>query len=184
MATDPVWVSYGSGQAPPPGSARPSQPGGLPVETYQQTGRVINLDSFMRKLTLETSEGSKLLVRAGPQVVNFDQIQAGERVTATVTEPMVVLMRKAKQLAPAGLATTVLLAPLGPKPRLVLADTVDKNAQILALDPPGRRVSLELPDGRRQSLAVSQGVDLTLYRPGETIIVRFTEPVAIAVERP
>src|SRR5271169_2886555 len=58
-------------------------PGGSVVETYKVTATVTAVDAATRKVTLVTPDGKKNTVTAGPDVVNFSQIQVGDQVKAT-----------------------------------------------------------------------------------------------------
>src|SRR5512134_3592694 len=64
-------------------------PGGIIVETYKNTATVTAIDAANRKVTLVTPDGRKETFKAGPEVVNFDQIRIGDQVKATLTEQLV-----------------------------------------------------------------------------------------------
>jgi hypothetical protein len=66
------------------------------------------MNASKRKLTLVLSNGSKMTYKAGPEVVNFDQIQVGDQIKAVVTEEMAIFIGSG---APAsGMSDTGLLS--------------------------------------------------------------------------
>ena len=94
-------------------AAQKGVPGGVIVETYQTTATVTGIDADKRKVTLVTPDGTKTTFKAGPEVVNFNQIQIGDQVKATVVEQLVVVLRKPGEQAVDGEAAAVGLAPEG-----------------------------------------------------------------------
>src|ERR1039458_5654646 len=58
-------------------AAQRGVPGGVIVQTYKVTATVTAVDAASRKVTLAMADGAKTTVKAGPEVVNFDQIQIG-----------------------------------------------------------------------------------------------------------
>src|SRR5690349_20860403 len=113
---------------------KPGVPGGVAVGTYQETATVSAIDKEKRKVTLTTADGHKTTFTAGPDVVNFDQIQVGDQIKATVTEQLAVFVRKTMEQPGVGGATTVALAPVGAKPGVLVADAVEITAKVSAID--------------------------------------------------
>ncbi len=159
-------------------------PGGMIVQTTSATATVTAVDPASRRVTMVTPEGRKTTFKAGPEVANFDQLQVGDQVKATVTEEVVVFMLGQDEKTVGGEATAVALAPLGAKPGVLVADTVQMVVKVVAIDLRRQRATLELPDGTRKTVPVRQDIDLTKRRVGEELVVRCTEAVAILVEKP
>jgi hypothetical protein len=159
-------------------------PGGIFVETYKNTATVTAIDAANRKVTLVTRDGHKETFKAGPEVVNFDQIRIGDQVKATVTEQLAVYMAKDNPAASEGEAALVALAPKGAKPGGLMANTVQVIAKVTAIDLKHHKATLKLPDGTTKTFAVRKDVDLTQRQVGEEVVIRVTEAVAISVEKP
>ena len=159
-------------------------PGGVFVETYKNTATVTAIDAPNRKVTLVTRDGRMDTFKAGPEVVNFDQIRVGDQVKATVTEQLAVYMAKDNPPASAGDAALVALAPKGAKPGGMMAQTVQVTAKVTAIDLKHHKATLQFPDGTTKTFAVRQDVDLTQRQVGEEVVIRVTEAVAISVEKP
>ena len=162
---------------------REGVPGGVAVQTFQETATVTAIDPAERKVTLVTPAGKKDTIKCGPEVVNFDQIRVGDQVKATVTQELAVAMAHAG--APSdGAAAVVALAPVGAKPGAVMANTVQVTAKVTAIDLKKHAATLQFPDGSTKTFPVRKDVDLTQRQVGEEVSIRFTEAVAISVEKP
>jgi hypothetical protein len=159
-------------------------PGGIFVETYKNTATVTAIDAATRKVTLVTPDGRMDTFKAGPEVVNFDQVRVGDQVKATVTERLAVYMAKDNPLASEGEAALVALAPKGAKPGALMANTVQVIAKVTAIDLKRHKATLQFPDGTTKTVAVRKDVDLTQRKVGEEVVIRVTEAVAISVEKP
>jgi hypothetical protein len=159
-------------------------PGGIFVETYKNTATVTAIDAASRKLTLVTPDGRMDSFKAGPEVVNFDQIRVGDQVKAMVTERLAVYMAKDNPLASEGEAALVALAPKGAKPGGLMASTVQVIAKVTAIDLKHHKATLQFPDGTTKTVAVRKDVDLAQRKVGEELVIRCTEAMAISVEKP
>ncbi len=163
---------------------QPGVPGGIVVETYQNTATVTAIDAANRKVTLVTPDGRKETFKAGPGVVNFDRIKVGDQVKATLAQQLVVYMARDNPPAAEGEAALVALAPKGAKPGGLMANTVQVIAKVKAINLKDRKATLEFPDGSTKTVEVRKDVDLTQRQVGEEVVIRCTEAVAISVEKP
>jgi hypothetical protein len=165
-------------------SAEKGVPGGTIVQTYKETATVTAIDAASRKVTLVTPDGKKTVFKAGPEVANFDQIQVGDQVKATVAEQLIVFVRKNGEPPSDGEAAAVALAPLGDKPGMLMANTVEVTATVQAIDLGHRKATLRFPDGTSQTFSVRKDVDMTKGKIGDEVVIRTTEALAITVEKP
>jgi len=164
-------------------AAQKGVPGGTIVQTHKTTATVTAIDAASRKVTLATPDGKKTIFKAGPEVANFAQIQVGDQVKATVAEQLVVFVRKDGEPPSDGEAAAVALAPLGAKPGVLMANTVEVTAKVEALDLDNRKATLRFPDGTSQTFSVRKDVDMTKGKIGDDVVIRTTEALAIAVEK-
>ncbi|MCL4788667.1 MAG: hypothetical protein KJ070_18050 [Verrucomicrobia bacterium] len=160
------------------------EPGGAAVQTYELTARVIGLDQARRQLTLLGPDGIKQTVTVGPEAVNFDQIQVDDQLKVTVAEALVVAMADESEPPGTAAAGLVALAPVGAKPGGLVAKTVQVTARVTALDGAARKATLQFEDGTIRTVAVSRNVDLSQRNVGDRLVIRLTEAVAIAVQKP
>ena len=159
-------------------------PGAYSIETFKTTATVTAIDAASRKVTVVSKDGKKQVFKAGPEVVNFEQIRIGDQVVVTVAEELVVYMAKDGVPLPDGTSALVALAPKGDKPGVLMAGTSQVTAKVIGLDRKSRKAMLQLPDGTTKTFTVRQDVDLSKRELGEEIVIRCTEAVAIRVEKP
>ena len=159
-------------------------PGGVFVETHEGTATVKAIDTVKRKITLVSAAGKEATFKAGPDVVNFDQIKVGDQLWVKAAEELVVAM--ANDVAPQGegAASAVALAPQGAKPGALMAETVQVKAKVTAIDLKHHKSTLQFPDGSTKTIPVRKDVDLTQRKVGEEVVIRYTEALAIMVAKP
>lgn len=163
---------------------QPGVPGGVIVQTYKVTATVTAVDAASRKVTIVTRDGAKTTFTAGPDVVNFGQIQVGDLVKATVAEQLVMFVRKNGEPANDGEAAAVALAPVGAKPGMLMANTVEVTGKVEAIDLAHRKATLRFTDGTSKTFKVRKDVDMTKGKIGDEVVFRTTEALAISVEKP
>jgi len=159
-------------------------PGGVTVETYKSSATVTAIDAATRLVTVVSPNGATATFKAGPDVVNFDQIHVGDQIRATLTKELVVFLRKPGEPAADGGAGAIALAPLGAKPGIVMAGTVEVTAKVEAVDLKRHEATLLFPDGTSKTVPVRPDVDLTRAKLGEEVVMRTTQSVALLVEKP
>lgn len=142
------------------------------------------LDPATRKITLVSANGIKKTVKAGPEVINFDQIRVGDQLKVEATQELVVHMAKPGEAADDGGVAVVALAPKGAKPGGVAAETAQVTATIIDISLSPRAATLRFDDGSIQTFPVRSDVDLSQRRVGEKVVFRVTETVAIVVRKP
>jgi hypothetical protein len=158
-------------------------PGGTLVETYNLTAAVASIDIPNRKVTLARPDGKETTVKCGPDVINFDQIQVGDRVRAKVTAELAVAMADSDTPPINSSAAAVALAPKGVKPGGLMAETQQYTATITAINLKRHQVTLHFPDDTTRTFGVRKDVDLTQRKVGEQVAIRVTMAVALSVEK-
>ncbi len=157
--------------------------GAIIVDTFTTTATVTGIDTARRKVTLVSPDGKKTIYKAGPEVVNFGQIQIGDQVKATLTEEAAVFIGHGAPPS-AVVGTGVALVPVGAKPGGVLVDTMQLTAKVTSVDTKSRKVTLEFPDGVSKKVKAGKKVDLAGVKPGDNVTVQVSEGLAITVEKP
>jgi hypothetical protein len=183
-----------SSSAPPPpagtdpnGSMKTTKgvPGGSMVQTHTVTATVKAVDPATRHITLESADGRSRVIKAGPEIANFNQIRVGDKVKATVTEQLVVFLREGGSGQGSGSQeTSIAVAPAGQKPGAVIADTIELSAKVVALDTKTRHATLQFADGTTHTVSVRPDVDMSKAKLGDDVVIRSTEELAIKVEKP
>ena len=78
----------------------------------------------------------------------------------------------------------VALAPKGAKPGAVMAETTEVTAKVLSVDNKTNQVTLEGVLGNQHTFTVAKNVDLSGVKVGDSVVVRYTQALAILVEKP
>ena len=152
--------------------------GVLASETVTATVEAIDLSS--REVTLRRSDGETLVLVAGPEARNLEQVEVGDRVRAQYQVGLVV------GLGPPGVEarlqeTEILRTPRGERPGGVVRATTAITATIAAIDTERRVVTLQGPE-RTVELPVSEDVDLGSVKIGDRVGAVFEESIALVVE--
>jgi hypothetical protein len=156
--------------------------GVMAVETRQITAVVVAVDRATRKVTLRGPRGGERVIEAGPDVVNLDEIDVGDEVEATVMQSVAVTVDPEGSPSSASAASGVAVVPRGAsEPGVIVADTVDVTAHVVAVDPATRELVVKDLDGRNQVVHVGPGPDMSRIQPGQSLHIRMTETIAIGV---
>ncbi len=157
--------------------------GAIVVDTVTIDATVTAIDLNKRKLTLTSADGGKTTYKAPPEMVNFDQLQIGDSVSAVVTEAVAVYLG-ASAPPDAVAAGGVMLAPVGSKPGGFVTEVEQVTLVVVAVDMEKRKVTFELPDGSTKKVKVKKDVNLSGVVAGETVTVVMGAGLAIEVTTP
>jgi hypothetical protein len=165
-------------------STQKGVPGGTQIDTYELTAKVTAVNADNRHMTLLTRDGVETALVAGPEVVNFPQIQVGDEVKVVVARETVVAMRDRGVPSNDGVVAVAVLAPVGDKPGGVVAGTEEVTVKIEALDLTKREATLRFPNGRAAIFTVRKDVDMSKAKLGDEVVICVTEAMAISVGKP
>ena len=82
------------------GCAATKKPAGRMEDVTESRATVTAVDLQRRLLTLKDSGGGKVVVEAGPEVRNFDQIKVGDEVVTSYTQAVAWQVKRAGEGAP------------------------------------------------------------------------------------
>ena len=150
----------------PKGEARLIQ-SAIPVQSVQDHVTVQSINADQHFIVLNFSEGAAATFRPGPQVANLYQIRAGDKVQATVAQELAVYVLKDGQRP-----------GTDGKPEAVKAD-----AKVLAVDASYRLLTLQYPNGQAETFKVGLDVKLLAMEPGDSVVVRTVDLIALRVEK-
>ena len=157
---------------------------GVIIDGVTAIATVQSVDAKTRNVVLQRPDGQLIAYECGPDVVNFDQIRAGDHVTVQVADAVVIVLTKGGMPPSAGAATVMVRTPLGANPGGKLVDTVAFTAKVLKVDKLNREVTLRMVDGMAQTVKVGHGIRLSHLKPGNDVGVRLTRAFLIAVTPP
>lgn len=146
---------------------------------------VVAIDKAGRIVTLLGPEGNKVDIEAGDEVRNFDQIEVGDKVKVTYYESVAVYLGVPGSQPEAGATEVLARAAKGDKPGGVVTSVIEASASVKAINRSRRTVTLELADGNVITSKVDPSAKAyDTLKVGDTIHVRLTRALAIAVEAP
>lgn len=158
--------------------------GVLVVETVELEAKVVAVDATTREVRLQPPHGKERVFHAGPDVVNFPQIQVGDVVRAVVVDQLAVVLVPGGAPESVGAGAAVALAPEGAKPGVITAETAEITGTVIAIDEHEHTLTLQFVDGSVEEVKVAKSRDLSQVSLGDSVRARVTQAVAIAVEKP
>jgi ribosomal protein S1 len=160
----------------------PGEAGGVAQDSFTVSAKVTEVEKKTRELELTSEDGSKTTFVAGPEIRNFDQIREGDTVTATVTERLVVFVRRDGEDPSVTHASALATAPKGAKPGATLAQSYEVTAKVTAIDSANRTAELTFSNGQSRTIPVRKDVELSRYKVGDTVVIRITEALTVLVK--
>jgi hypothetical protein len=151
------------------------------------TATVQSVDHDTRSLVLRTADGVDTLIVAGPEVRNFDQIEAGDTVQATYKEALLA------EVLPKGSATSEPRTTIsktrsqpGEMPSASVTASVSTDVVIQSVDQSFDTVTFKRPDGIVRTVAVEDPKAtqfLQKLKAGDEVRVTYTEATAIQLSK-
>ena len=154
------------------------------VEVVTLSAVVDKVDLEKRKVTLTLDDGKTKTYKVDKSARNLDQVQTGDHLTISCTEELIVTVNGfgggATSAASIG---AVSVAPKGSKPGAVMVETTAISGKILAIDNEKRKVTFEDPDGKKKTVKVRKGVDISKLTVGDSVDAVLTDSVVIDVKK-
>ena len=176
--------------APPPAAANAPRPAIVHTNVVVDHVTVEAVDHAKRTATLRASNGQVFTVEVPTTVVNFPQVQKGDRINIRYEQATAIFLRKPGEVASGNAAPaihqyqTVEVAPRGQKPAGVHTSVITITATVEAVDYARRKVTLRGPMGNSQTIDVGDEVkNLNVVKPGDQVVVQQTDALAIAITR-
>jgi arylsulfatase len=162
---------------------QPGVAGGALSDTIEVSATVTAVDKAARKATLKRSDGSTFTVQVGPEAVNFDQVEAGDLVSATITHVLVAFVEGRDAAVKDGASAVVAGAQKGEQPGGLMATTVQRVGTVVDMDHWKRQVTLRFEDGSTETFPVRPDVDMGAHQGGKKVVFQATEAIAVDVTK-
>jgi Cu/Ag efflux protein CusF len=104
------------------------------VDVVKVTATVEKIDLDRRKVTLLLDDGKKKTFKVDSRVQNLAQVQVGDHLKMAFTEEILIVVGKSNEQPSAASGGEVAVAPTGDKPGIIMVETSDLSAKILAVD--------------------------------------------------
>jgi len=181
-----LWVVPGAEAQPAPAvaDAPQAEPAAFAIEGATKTATVDSIDPAKRLVTLKTSDGFTRTIHLGKECINFDQIKVGDTVRATLADEIAVGVSKGGAAPSADASRTMVRAPEGSKPGVLIADSENVTGQIKSIDAAKGTITIAMPDGTSRTIKAGPDVKLAELKEGDDITARVTQALAIVVQKP
>jgi len=152
------------------------------AQTIKITATITAIDKATRDITLKGPQGNEVVVTAGPDVKNFDNMKVGDQVNAQYVEALTLELKKGGGMTVARSDQGgVLEAKPGQKPGGVAGRQVTIVADVVDVNPAKQSITLRGPK-RTVELVVSDPAQFKLIAKGDQVEAKYTQALAIAVE--
>jgi hypothetical protein len=157
--------------------------GAIIVESFTTTATVTAIDADTREVVLVAPNGRMTTYEAGPDMVNFGQLQVGDQVTAVVTEEVAVAIGTGAATLPAT-GAAVAVAPVGAKPAGVMVETANVTAKVTAVDAKKHKITFQLADGTTKTVKAGKKVDVSILNVGDSVTIQVGQGLLISADKP
>ncbi len=167
------------------GNPDKDKPGFVGVSLSVVKASVEDIDKQSRLITLKGPRGNIVTLKAGEEIVNFDQINKGDDVVARYYESVAIVVDDVKGAQPRARETEMVeIAPRGSKPARTMVNTRELTAVVDKINYKKRKLTLKLPEGKLFTVKVDPSVKkFKDIKKGDEIYVRHTEALALSVEK-
>ncbi len=151
------------------------------VETESYTGTISAINAETRMVTVKGEGGGVAEINAGPDVKNFGQLKAGDRVTMELTRALALELRKGStaEVSRQDEADKVGAGP-DEAPGGAIGTRTKIMAEVTAIDAANKTVTLKGPN-RSIDLAVEDPAQLANITVGDRVEATYIEAVAFQV---
>ena len=160
-------------------------PSKLVVDSITAGATVTAVDKVNRTFTLTAKDGKAHTFVAGPEMINFNQMNAGDKVEAVYAEEMSISVNKSGAAPAMQEKQAVVRAPKGSKPGVIVASSTEIVGVVTAIDHKARTVTLKGPKGNEVTTTVKPDVKgFGNVAKGDNVVISYTEALSIAVVAP
>lgn len=159
-------------------------PGAIAIDTSQVDVKIIGTSPSANTVTLQLPNGKIQTYKVGKDVRNLAQLKKGDTIKATVIDAIAVYLQKTGARPSATETQTVTLAPRGTKPEMIVSNTIRITGKVQLVDTRNRAVTMTGPSYKSKTFKVGSNVDLSGLKAGDNIVVRYTEAVALSLQKP
>jgi hypothetical protein len=165
------------------GAVVKSEPGKATItEAVAMSAQVVGLDKTTRTVTLKGPKGNVVDIVAGDEVKNFDQIRLGDFVVARYVQALTLELVKTKGGEPMSVKEGAARAQPGERPAGAVARQVTVLADVTAVDPKKKTITLKGPRGNVVTLDVQNPDHFKVVKKGDQVQATYTEALALSVE--
>jgi hypothetical protein len=150
------------------------------------SARVETLDKTTRQVTLKGPAGNVVSFKVDPAVKRLNEVNVGDFVTADYYVSLAGELRaptEAEKLEPISIKEGAAKAPMGSSPAGGAVSVIKVVATVVGLNLTTMTVSLQGPMGNIGDVQAESVENIKKLRLGDTIVVTYTEALAISLEK-
>jgi hypothetical protein len=161
------------------------KPGAVAATEVDAVVTVRSVDQENRTVTVEGPNGRQFTFKVPEQAQNLDQVTVGSKFRVRYVESVAIGVapgdaQVASEEPSATVAEAVELAPKGATPGGLVARVLQITAKVESIDQASRMVVVRGPNDELREFRVGEEVErLSEVKPGDTVVVRFTEGLAM-----
>jgi len=141
------------------------------------------IDHDTRLITLKGKDGATETIYAPPEVRRFDELKVGDKVTFTYKESLVYQIRKpGEPVPPSKTDEPAVVRNATPKPSGSMTSQQTVTVLVKAVDMNAPSVTVQTEDGQTHSFKVENKGHLKNVKPGDHVVISYTEALLISVE--
>ncbi len=166
-----------------PDNAGIVQSGTLEEATVEAAASVDSVDKATRNITVKMADGTTREIHAGPEVVNFDQIDAGDQIHVLYYESVAYDVKVPGAATP-GVTVTggAESAAKGMKPGTMGARMITVTATIDSISRNPDAVTLRGADGKTHEVIVRNPNNIKNVEVGDLVEITLSQAMAVVVE--
>ena len=154
-------------------------------DSVKITAEVVGINPANRTLVLRTPQDRIVTLHVSEEARNFDQIEILDTLSITYYESVAVYIGKSMGTPKMVTRSVLSRTPKGQKPGGTAVRTIDLTGQVVGIDTQNRKVTIKGVDGKLTTTKVAPSVKAyEALSIGDTVLVRFTESLAISVNKP
>jgi Cu/Ag efflux protein CusF len=150
------------------------------------TATVKSIDPATRQVTLQGAEGKETTLTVGKEVRAFDELKVGDTVTADYHVSLAGEVRpptaeeKANPLSETEVEGK---SEPGADPTAVGARQMKAVTTVQSIDQAKKTVTIKGPKGNTREIAVKDPATLQKLKQGDSVVITFTEAMAVSLEK-
>ena len=151
------------------------------TQTVKSTIEAIDHDA--RLITLKGKDGETETIYAPPEMRRFDELKVGDKVTFTYKESLVYQIRKpGEPVPPSKTDEPAVVRNATPKPSGSMTQQQTVTVLVKAVDMKAPSLTVQTEDGQTHSFKVEDKGHLKNVKPGDHVVITYTEALLISVE--
>ena len=145
------------------------------------TATIKAIDAATRSVTLRAENGDEDTFTVGPEVVRFDQLKAGDTITASYYESLVFQVLKPGAPAPPS-GTGLAAGRLKAVPGGAIGRQETTTVTVKAVDVNVPSITVTTADGRTLTRKIAEKKNLDGVKAGDKIEITYTQAVVVSAE--